>query len=61
VLIEINEQYAAMAERRIAAARMGPEEKKRHATKMSGKLQTVKGLPLFSKPAVTRDGKGAKA
>lgn len=55
ILIEINAKYAAMAEARIKAALMGPEEKKRHSTKHSGKLKPPKGLPLFSKKAVTRD------
>lgn len=32
---------------------MGPEEKKRHTTKASGKLKPAKGLPLLK--AVTRD------
>lgn len=41
---------------------MGPEEKKRHAIKSSGKLKPVKGLLLFAKrKTVTPDGEGAKA
>lgn len=54
--IEVNKKYAAMADARIKAAFMGPEQKKRHAIKSSGKLKPPKGLPLFTpKKAVTRD------
>lgn len=56
ILIELNAEYAAMAEARIAKLRMGPEEKKRSDTKTSGKLKPASGLPLFTKrKPVTRD------
>jgi len=58
ILIEINPKYAAMAAARIAELRMGPEEKRRHTVKKSGKLKPAKGLPLFAaKKRVTRDAK----
>ena len=54
ILIEISKSYAKMAKARIARAHLGPEEKRRHAIKQSGKLKTAKGLPLF---AAKRDGR----
>lgn len=58
ILIERNVKYAVMADKRIKAdvLLMGPEQKKRHAIKVSGKLKPPKGPPLFTtKKAVTRD------
>jgi hypothetical protein len=56
ILIEINPTYAKMAEARVAVLKMGPEQQKRADIKRSGKLQTTRGLPLFSRrTAVTRD------
>ena len=57
ILIEINREYAAIAEARIEAARMAPEAGKRHVAKKLGKKPKAK-LPLFeaAKNSVTRDG-----
>jgi DNA modification methylase len=49
LLIELNPAYAEMAERRVAALRMGPEEKKRARIKQKDKLKPAHELPLFGR------------
>lgn len=61
ILIEINAEYAAMAQARIAAALMGTEQKARHTIKTTGKLKPPEGLPLFGTKAVTRDSAKERA